>query len=231
VLSAAEPMHCGRRGRCPGTACCAPASTADPRIRPSPQHLPAAGVGAAAGAARVPRRSQAQGRTAADFWTRRCASVALHGREVRADLARAAVERDVMNMRRTAPSGRWWHRSTTAASSATCARATASCTTASAAPASCAEPRAAMVLTTYGRSSGFCVDPIEKKPLNHFYPGTSGAVLRHRRLQPGLQVLPELGHQQVARHGPADGPGQPAAIAPPPSGSAARASPSPTTTR
>jgi len=31
----------------------------------------------------------------------------------------------------------------------------------------------AMVLTTYGRSSGFCVDPIEKKPLNHFYPGTS----------------------------------------------------------
>ncbi|MDP2832611.1 MAG: AmmeMemoRadiSam system radical SAM enzyme [Pseudomonadota bacterium] len=30
-----------------------------------------------------------------------------------------------------------------------------------------------MALTTYGRSSGFCVDPIEKKPLNHFYPGTS----------------------------------------------------------
>ena len=28
-----------------------------------------------------------------------------------------------------------------------------------------------MVLTTYGRSSGFCVDPIEKKPLKHFYPG------------------------------------------------------------
>ncbi|MDJ0841117.1 MAG: AmmeMemoRadiSam system radical SAM enzyme [Acidobacteriota bacterium] len=30
-----------------------------------------------------------------------------------------------------------------------------------------------MALTTYGRSSGFCADPIEKKPLNHFYPGTS----------------------------------------------------------
>jgi pyruvate formate lyase activating enzyme len=30
-----------------------------------------------------------------------------------------------------------------------------------------------MMLTTYGRSSGFCVDPIEKKPLNHYYPGTS----------------------------------------------------------
>jgi pyruvate formate lyase activating enzyme len=30
-----------------------------------------------------------------------------------------------------------------------------------------------VVLTTYGRSSGFAVDPIEKKPLNHFLPGTS----------------------------------------------------------
>jgi pyruvate formate lyase activating enzyme len=30
-----------------------------------------------------------------------------------------------------------------------------------------------IVLTTYGRSSGFCVDPIEKKPLNHFLPGSS----------------------------------------------------------
>ncbi len=30
-----------------------------------------------------------------------------------------------------------------------------------------------IVLTTYGRSSGFCIDPIEKKPLNHFFPGTA----------------------------------------------------------
>ena len=30
-----------------------------------------------------------------------------------------------------------------------------------------------MVLTTYGRSSGFCIDPIEKKPLNQFFPGSS----------------------------------------------------------
>src|SRR6187551_995826 len=29
-----------------------------------------------------------------------------------------------------------------------------------------------VVLASYGRSSGFCVDPIEKKPLNHFIPGT-----------------------------------------------------------
>ena len=31
----------------------------------------------------------------------------------------------------------------------------------------------AIVLTSYGRSSGFCVDPIEKKPLNHFLPGSA----------------------------------------------------------
>jgi pyruvate formate lyase activating enzyme len=30
-----------------------------------------------------------------------------------------------------------------------------------------------IVLASYGRSSGFCVDPVEKKPLNHFLPGTS----------------------------------------------------------
>ena len=30
-----------------------------------------------------------------------------------------------------------------------------------------------LILTTYGRSTGFVIDPIEKKPLNHFLPGTS----------------------------------------------------------
>ncbi len=35
-----------------------------------------------------------------------------------------------------------------------------------------ARSRDRMVLTTWGRSSGFCIDPIEKKPLNHFLPGT-----------------------------------------------------------
>ena len=32
---------------------------------------------------------------------------------------------------------------------------------------------ATMVLDTYGRSSGFAIDPIEKKPLNHFHPGSA----------------------------------------------------------
>jgi pyruvate formate lyase activating enzyme len=27
--------------------------------------------------------------------------------------------------------------------------------------------------TSYGKATGFCIDPIEKKPLNHFYPGSS----------------------------------------------------------
>lgn len=35
-----------------------------------------------------------------------------------------------------------------------------------------ARQRDRMVLTTYGHSSGFCIDPVEKKPLNHFLPGT-----------------------------------------------------------
>jgi len=30
-----------------------------------------------------------------------------------------------------------------------------------------------LILTTYGRSSGYCIDPIEKKPLNHFLPGSA----------------------------------------------------------
>jgi len=36
-----------------------------------------------------------------------------------------------------------------------------------------------VVLTTYGRSSGYCIDPIEKKTLNHFLPGTTGTLVRH----------------------------------------------------
>jgi pyruvate formate lyase activating enzyme len=35
-----------------------------------------------------------------------------------------------------------------------------------------ANQNGAIVLTTYGRSSGYCIDPIEKKPLNHYLPGT-----------------------------------------------------------
>ncbi len=66
-----------------------------------------------------------------------------------------------------------------------------------------------IVLATYGRSSGFCVDPIEKKPLNHFLPGTSvlsfgtaGCNLGCRFCQ-NWELLPKLGHLQSTRMGQA----------------------------
>ena len=90
-----------------------------------------------------------------------------------------------------------------------------------------------MVLTTYGRSSGFCIDPIEKKPLNHFYPGTSvlsfgtaGCNLACKFCQNWdisksreMDRLMDAGHARGA---------SPQAAAEP---AAARAWPSPTTTR
>ena len=54
-----------------------------------------------------------------------------------------------------------------------------------------------IVSTTYGRSSGFCVDPIEKKPLQPLSPRDPGPLVRHRGMQSRVQVLPELGHEQV----------------------------------
>ena len=71
-----------------------------------------------------------------------------------------------------------------------------------------------IVLATYGRSSGFCVDPIEKKPLNHFLPGsavlsfgTAGCNLGCRYyLQHALnfQVSDVEYPHQPRRHGRAD---------------------------
>jgi pyruvate formate lyase activating enzyme len=59
----------------------------------------------------------------------------------------------------------------------------------------------AVVLTTYGRSSGFCIDPIEKKPLNHFLPGSAVLSFGTAGLQSRLPVLSELGYQQISRNG------------------------------
>ena len=57
----------------------------------------------------------------------------------------------------------------------------------------------AIVLTTYGRSSGFCIDPIEKKPLNHFYPGHVGPLVRHGRLQPRAASSARTGTSRKSR--------------------------------
>ena len=51
--------------------------------------------------------------------------------------------------------------------------------------------------------------PDREEAAEPLLPRLERALVRHRRLQPGLQVLPELGHQQVEGHGPADGPGEP----------------------
>jgi pyruvate formate lyase activating enzyme len=55
--------------------------------------------------------------------------------------------------------------------------------------------------------------PDREEAAQPLLPRLSDSVLRHRRLQPGLQVLPELGHLEVARHGPPDGRASPEGIA------------------
>ncbi|WP_145306254.1 AmmeMemoRadiSam system radical SAM enzyme [Gimesia fumaroli] len=69
--------------------------------------------------------------------------------------------------------GRWWHRDGEKIVCDLCPRA---CALAENDRGFCFVRQnvgGKMALTTYGRSTGFCVDPIEKKPLNHFYPGSS----------------------------------------------------------
>lgn len=68
--------------------------------------------------------------------------------------------------------GRWWHREGDRVVCDLCPRA---CRLAAGQRGFCyvrGATEAGMELHTYGRSSGFCIDPIEKKPLFHFLPGT-----------------------------------------------------------
>jgi hypothetical protein len=58
----------------------------------------------------------------------------------------------------------------------------------------------AIVLTTYGRSSGYSADPVEKKPLNHFLPGSAVLSSGTAGCSLGCRSLPELGHLQVPRN-------------------------------
>ena len=50
----------------------------------------------------------------------------------------------------------------------------------------------------YGAPAALQIDPIEKKPLNHFLPGERGVQHGNGRLQHGLFLLPELGYLEVA---------------------------------
>ena len=56
-----------------------------------------------------------------------------------------------------------------------------------------------MVLTSYGRARVSASTRSRRSRSTTSYPGTQRALLRHRRLQPRLPVLPELGHLQGAR--------------------------------
>lgn len=69
--------------------------------------------------------------------------------------------------------GRWWHRDDNLVVCDLCPR---ECSLRDGASGFCFVRQnvgGQMVLNTYGRSTGFCIDPVEKKPLNHFYPGMS----------------------------------------------------------
>ena len=57
----------------------------------------------------------------------------------------------------------------------------------------------AMVLTTYGAFLGFLRRPDREKTAQPFLSGQQRVLVRHRGLQPRLQILPELGHLQIAR--------------------------------
>ncbi|MEP7068617.1 MAG: AmmeMemoRadiSam system radical SAM enzyme [Usitatibacter sp.] len=83
------------------------------------------------------------------------------------DPARAPIEGDLHP-------GRWWHR--LGDGRVQCDLCPRDCKLHEGQRGACfvrARVGDAMVLTTYGRSSGFCVDPIEKKPLAHFLPGSA----------------------------------------------------------
>ena len=89
-----------------------------------------------------------------------------------------------------------------------------------------------MVLTTYGRSSGFCVDPIEKKPLNQFYPGSSVLSFGTAGCNLACKFCQNWDISKSREMDTPDGPGHAARRSPRRrSAWAARAWPSPTTTR
>ena len=89
--------------------------------------------------------------------------------------------------------------STTDACSATCARAIAACTRASAAPASCARAWATRWCSRPTAARRASASIRSRRSRSTISCRAARAVLRHRGLQPGVQVLPELGHLEVAR--------------------------------
>src|SRR5581483_52726 len=128
-----------------------------PRARRPPRHVPAAGLGVLARQAAFLQSAPRQG------------GIAGHAPGRLPGLALSRGEVEAM----THP-GRWWHR--LGDGRIQCDLCPRDCKLHEGQRGLCFVRKmhdGEMVLTTYGRSSGFCIDPIEKKPLNHFYPGTS----------------------------------------------------------
>ena len=142
-----------------------PGATGSSFQRLPARHLSAPGVGAAAESSRFHGVAQRKAGLPAGFWG---PNIMLATYRVQNGRRRRNTPGVIPITRRDTGTA-----SMMVASSATSARVTASSTRGSAAPASYAGWDGHMVLTTYGRSSGFCIDPIEKKPLNHFFPGSS----------------------------------------------------------
>src|SRR5687767_13941768 len=96
----------------------------------------------------------------------------------------------------------------TAASGATSARAPAARMTASGACASCARAAAQSSCSRPGPLLKLLRRPDREEAAQPFPAGHGGAVVQHRRLQPDLQVLPELGHLEGPAARPAAGRGR-----------------------
>src|SRR5690606_3542600 len=142
-----------------------------PRLARATGDFPSAGLGTDGRRQRIPVRTQAQGRAAGGLLGRRRGTVALPRARVRRRRGlRMTMPRDAFD----AHAAKWWHALDDGRIQ--CDLCPRDCRLHDGQRGLCfvrARQGDAIVLTTYGRSSGFCIDPIEKKPLNHFYPGSS----------------------------------------------------------
>ncbi len=120
-------------------------------------------------AARLHRRAEGQGRARDRLLGRRYSRVALHRRQVQGTGSGSSGLPIMSDYR-----GRYWHLLDDGRMQ--CDLCPRDCRLHEGQRGACFVRQRVgdeMILTTYGRSSGFCIDPIEKKPLNHFYPGSS----------------------------------------------------------
>ncbi len=142
----------------------------DPGVERQACDLPAAGLGDDPRQAAVPRRTRRQGGAASRYAPCTLQGLALS----RDEMARSPIWRRSDMIPESKHPGRWWHALDDGR--VQCDLCPRDCRLHEGQRGLCFVRQmegGQMLLTTYGRSSGFCVDPIEKKPLNQFYPGSS----------------------------------------------------------